>query len=128
MDGGGQGNAGSLMPKGNLPGDPVPNLNPSSIDPALLVRTDADTLADHLLNTRHGAQNVYLSGTDIRLSPPSMHNHNYNPDMSRIARYIHLHHPGVFYTPSPSSTVISEVLITNIRATRVNVPVHFPYN
>lgn len=125
MDGGGQGNAGPLMPKGNLPGDPVPNLNPSELDPALLVRTDADRLADHLVNSRYNAQNNYLSGTDIRFSRPSIHNPNYNQDMSRIARYIHINHPGVFYHASPGSTVISEALIVDIRATRVNVPANF---
>lgn len=122
----GQASSGSQMPlEGNSSGNPVPDPNPSVIDPALLVRTDADRLADHLVNSRYTAVRNYLSETDIRFSRPSVHNINYNHEMSRIARYIRINNPNVFYGPSPSSTLVSQELINNIRATRVNVPAAF---
>ena len=109
-------------PNPNPDPNPDPNTNPVAATGASNP-TDTDVLAEYLTRTmNHGKR--YIRDTDIRFSverrTPTIH-----PYTSRIARYIHRHHPGIFHQSSPQCTHINNALIANIRALNMNVPLNF---
>lgn len=108
----------------NLNPNPNPNPNPNT-NPVTATgapnTTDTDTLADYLAVSKDNGMG-YLRDTAIRLGTRTRSVH---PVISRTARYIHTHYPGIFNQSSPQSTHINDALITSIRAFNMNVPLNF---
>jgi hypothetical protein len=81
-------------------------------------------LASHF----EGHINKFINRTGVMFT--NYHGNNqpishYNPDLSRIARYVRSIKPNLFYRVGPDTTRIDRDLIRNIRDLHMNVPVNF---
>lgn len=101
--------------------NPNPNANPLPVASAPFI-TDTDRLADYFYREGNNGKN-YVRDTNVRFSAGSLTAPD--QDMSRIARYVHTHHPGIFSSSGPQNTHLGFELSSDLYGLMLNVPRNF---